>query len=288
LAKKKKRRPGSGPRPGGGSGTSTQDRLHTPAVKPEPATPGGPNRLERKELARRQREKIRRRMARRRIARRTGIWLGVAAVVAVAVLFIVQTSGRAGELNAEERQLLDQAPAAVSSAGCTGVTSVEPFDPPDQDQAHIGVGGGPATMPPLSEYPSQPPTSGPHNNAPLPAGQYPEPPPIDQVIHSLEHGAVVIWYDRAALTSKELDDLQLFFGKEGEQGKVIIAPYDYPDQGAAGALPQGKQMALVAWHRTQTCDRVSLPVAFDFVYHYNSGFRVRDYRGVAPEQGAPI
>jgi hypothetical protein len=38
----------------------------------------------------------------------------------------------------------------------------------------------------------------------------------------------------------------------------------------------------------QTCAKVSLPVAFDFAYHYDSGFRVRDYKGEAPEPTASI
>jgi hypothetical protein len=289
VAKKKKRRPGTGPRSAGRSGTSTQERVtEAPAVKPAPASPGGPNRLERKELARRQREALRRSMARRRMARRGGVWLAVAAAIAIVVLLIVQSSGQAGALNGEERQLLDQAPAAVTAAGCSGITTVQPYDPEDSDRAHIGATGGPETMPPLSSYRTQPPTSGPHNDVPLPAGQYPDPPPVDQVIHSLEHGAVAIWYDPSALSSKELTDLQTFFNKRDERGKVIIAPYNYPDQGAAGKLPTGKQMVMVAWHRMRTCGKISLPVAFDFVYHYDSGFRVRDYRGEAPEQGAPV
>ncbi len=289
MAKKKKRRPGSGPRPGGRSGTSTQERVaQASTVKPAPASPGGPNRFERKEQARRQREAIRRRMARRRMARRGGIWLAVIAAVGVVVLLIVQNSGRAGDLNSEERRLLSQAPRAAAAAGCGGVTTVQPYDPGDLDRTHIGSGGGPDTMPPLSTYRTQPPTSGPHNTVPLPAGQYPDPPPVDQTIHSLEHGAVIIWYDPAALSSQELTDLQTFFNKSEERGKVIIAPYNYPDQGAAGKLPTGKQMVMVAWHRMRTCDKVSLPVAFDFVYHYDSGFRVRDYKGEAPEPTAPI
>jgi hypothetical protein len=266
-----------------------QERVaEAPAVKPAPASPGGPNRLERKELARRQREAFRRRMARRRMARRGGVWLAVAAVLAVVVLLIVRSSGRAGALNRDERQLLDQAPAAVTAAGCSGVTTVKPYDPDDLDRAHIGAGGGPETMPPLSSYRTQPPTSGPHNQVPLAAGQYPDPPPIDQVIHSLEHGAVAIWYDPSALSSKELTDLQTFFNKSDEKGKVIVAPFNYPDQGTAGKMPTGKQMVMVAWHRMRTCDKVSLPAAFDFVYHYDSGFRVRDYKGEAPEPSAPV
>ncbi len=289
MAKKKKRRPGSSPRPAGRTATSTQDRVAaTPTVKPAPATPGGPNRLERKELARRQREALRRKMARRRTARRGGVWLVAAAAIAVVTLLIVQNSGKTGGLNGEERRLLAQAPAAATTAGCGGVTTVKPYDPESLDRTHIGAQGGPATMPPLSSYRTQPPTSGPHNSTPLAAGQYPDPPPIDQVIHSLEHGAAVIWYDPSALSSKELTDLQTFFLKKGEGAKVIIASYNYPDQGAAGRLPSGKQMVIVAWHRMETCTKVSLPVAFDFVYHYDSSFRVRDYKGQAPEPTAPI
>src|SRR3546814_8016556 len=51
--------------------------------------------------------------------------------------------------------------------------------------------GGPAAMPPLSSYPSVPLASGPHNPTPWSRGVYSTPPPIDQVIHSLEHGAAV-------------------------------------------------------------------------------------------------
>lgn len=289
MAKKKRRRPASGSRPGSRTATSTRDPAPVaPAVKPAPATPGGPNRLERKELARKQRETLRRKMARRRIARRGGGWLAVAAAAAVVVLLIVRASGGSGPLNKEEKALLARATAAAAAAGCGDVANVAAYNPESLDRAHIGAGGGPATMPPLSAYRSQPPTSGPHNSVPLAAGQYPDPPLIDQVIHSLEHGAVVIWYDPSALSSKELIDLQRFFLKSHERAKVIIAPYNYPDQKTGGKLPADKKMVLVAWHRMQTCSNVSLPIAFQFVYHYDSGLPARDYKGAAPEPSSPI
>jgi hypothetical protein len=255
-------------------------------VKPAQATPGGPNRLERKEEARKQRETIRKRMARRRRLRRGGVWLGVAVALAAVVFLLVQVS-RTGNLNDEERQLLDAAPAAAQAAGCSSVQTIQPYSPAEQNQAHIGTQGGPPTPPPLSSYPTQPPTSGPHNVTPLASGEYPDSPPIDQVIHSLEHGAVVIWYDPAALTSQELTDLQTFFNKTAEREHVIVAPYDYPQEGEAGQLPEGKQMVLVAWQRMETCNTVSLPAAFEFVYHYAARSN-SDYRGVAPEAGAAI
>jgi uncharacterized protein DUF3105 len=207
--------------------------------------------------------------------------------VAAVVLLIVRAS-RPHELNAEESRLLAAAPAAAQAAGCGKVETVEPYDPESQDRAHIGTPGAPPTAPPLASYPSQPPASGPHNPTPLSAGQYADPPPVDQTLHSLEHGAVVIWYDPSALSSKELTDLQTFFNKPGERAKVIIAPYNYPDQQTAGKLPTGKQMVMVAWHRTEACTKVSLPVAFQFVDHYDSGFGRGDYKGEAPEPSASI
>ena len=103
----------------------------------------------------------------------------------------------------------------------------------------------------------------------------------------------IIWYD-PNISSQALDDLLAFYGQPFEdndigQAKIIIAPYDYPDQGPAGQLPAGVQMAIVAWHRLQLCSSVSLPVAFDFSSRFEvPGFAGRTYEGVAREPNALI
>jgi hypothetical protein len=112
-------------------------------------------------------------------------------------------------------------------------------------------------------------------------------------IHSLEHGGVIIWYAPTA-SGEQLDQLLAFYGqtkKEADVGqdRVIVAPYSYPDQGAAGQLPTGVQMALVAWHRLQTCSSVNLAVAFDFSSQYaNPVWDGRTYKGVAREPGGTM
>jgi hypothetical protein len=189
-------------------------------------------------------------------------------------------------------ELLTEAPSAGAAAGCDDVTTVRPY-PRALDQAHVGFGGN--RLPPLSTFPSVPPTSGPHNPIPLPAGIYGSAPPIDHVLHSLEHGAAIIWYD-PSVPGEELDRLREFYREyritpEGSaQGaKIIIAPYDYPDDGEAGRLPPGVHMALTAWHRLQTCADVSLSVAFDFTSQYVvPPFESRTYKGEAPEPQSPI
>ena len=128
---------------------------------------------------------------------------------------------------------------------------------------------------------------------PLPAGIYSSPPDVYRTIHSLEHGAVIIWY-APGTTGKALNDLRAFYGQPQAdadigQAKIIIAPYDYPDQGTAGQLPSGVQMAVVAWHRLETCSAVSLAVAFDFSSRFEvPGFGGQTYAGVAREPTVPI
>jgi len=80
-----------------------------------------------------------------------------------------------------------------------------------------------------------------------------------------------------------------FFDEPANQDHVIVAPYDYPDQGSAGRLPDGKKMVLVAWHHVRECSGLSHAVAFDFVAQYRFPPAAGEsYKGDAPEQGAPI
>ena len=249
---------------------------------------------ERREEARLKREEIQRKMATRKRNQRMGLVLVVVAV-AIAVVAVFMTSG--GEDASASgipsaAALLSQADAAAGSAGCDTVQETPNYantkgDDPAIDHTHIGT--PPVTSPPaLSTYPTIPPASGPHDPSPLPAGVYDSPPDVYRTIHSLEHGAVIIWYSPDA-TGKQLDDLIAFYTQPAAdpdigQAKIIIAPYDYPDQGAAGQLPAGVQMAVVAWHRLQTCTAVSLPAAFGFSSVYEvPGYGGQTYKGVARE-----
>jgi hypothetical protein len=233
---------------------------------------------ERRTQARLERAALQRKMARVKRNRRIGLILSIVVVAAVGLFLVL----RPGPTVASPAALLRQAPDAAGAAGCGEVDDVNAFVPRSQDQAHIS---DPSQMPALATYPTVPPASGPHNQIPLGAGVYDTPPPIDRLIHSLEHGAVAVWHSPDA-TGEELDALREFYsGPQGE--RVIVAPYDYPDQGESGSLPADVSMALVAWHTVQECDQVSLPVAFDFSSQYGAPpFGQRRYAGEAPEAGA--
>ena len=239
---------------------------------------------ERREEAHRYRETIRRKAARRRYYRNAAYTLILVAAIG-AIVFGATRPKHGPAVTTQERTLLGQAEAQAKAAGCGQVQTIPPYSGAP-DQAHIGAQV--ASPPALSSYSSTPPASGPHDPTPLGAGVYSSPPPVYSAIHSLEHGAAIVWYEPSA-SSAELDQITAFFNDPAHQDHVIVAPYDYPDQGSSGKLPAGKQMVLVAWHHIQECSQLSLAVAFNFVAHYRFPAPASEsYKGDAPEQGVPI
>jgi hypothetical protein len=190
----------------------------------------------------------------------------------------------------EPEALLQQAANAAADAGCGEVETTPPFEPAENDRSHITTG----QIEPLSSYPTTPPASGPHADAPLPAGVYDSltESQLFQAIHSLEHGATIVWYDPAA-PAGPVERLTGFYDRRLQdapvgQDRVIVAPYDFPGD-PAGILPEGTRMAVVAWHRLRLCADVDLAVAFDFTSQYGSPTALnREYVGEAPEAGASI
>lgn len=266
-----------------------------------------PTKAEKKDQARREREQIHQRMAGRKRRRTIGIVLVVAAVVVAVVVFVSlpKDSAPVTTASTSPADLLARASADATTAGCDAVTNVGFYDGVSDpnaanytDQAHVGANSTFTTMPALSTYPSIPPASGPHNPSPLPAGVYDSPPDLSQAIHSLEHGGSIVWYSPSA-PADVIDQITAFYSQPASavaagQDRAIVAPYDYPDQGAQGSLPAGVQMALVSWHEVQTCTQPSLSVALDFTSQYSTppqgGAPIlgRTYLGEAPEPGAQM
>jgi hypothetical protein len=233
---------------------------------------------ERKEQARHKRAELQRKAARSRRNRRIVI-VGLAVIVAGVAIFAFT---RPGTEVPSPQELLADVEDARTQAGCGEIEDVGSYQPRARDRAHVA----PEAMPALSTYASTPPASGPHNEITFGAGVYSSPPPIERVLHSLEHGGAVVWYAPDA-TGQELERLRAFYEDDEVGDRVIVAPYDYPDQGPAGVLPAGARMALVSWHHVESCDQLSLPAAFGFTSSYAAPpFGQRQYRGNAPEAGS--
>ena len=192
-------------------------------------------RRERKEEARQARQIALRRYRRQRMIRRGLVWGGAALAVLLAVYFIGKnSSGGTGKLTSA-------ATRTMTAAGCTDLEK-----PADQGRTHLPSGGS-------YTYQQQPPTSGPHDPTPLPAGVYTTAQPETNMVHSLEHGAVEIYYDSSGpnrLPTEIVGELQtLAQGK-----KVIMTPApEALDAGSAGGRTVITSVAFAAWDRLRQC-----------------------------------
>lgn len=79
-----------------------------------------------------------------------------------------------------------------------------------EESTHVSEGSDPGS------YSTNPPTSGPHFSTPLDAGFYEEsdlqeigPFPQGHLVHDLEHGYIVFWYNCDLLDGTECEDLKL-------------------------------------------------------------------------------
>lgn len=87
------------------------------------------------------------------------------------------------------------------------------------------------------EYNTNPPTSGPHYANSQPAGIYDKPVPDGNLIHSMEHGAVILWY-KSDIPASDSAKLKSVFTNVPVSKKIMV-PRDSLD------VP----IALTSWGR---------------------------------------
>ena len=88
------------------------------------------------------------------------------------------------------------------------------------------------------EYNTSPPTSGEHYSQPMPAGFYEESSqevsqvtnPESFIVHSLEHGYVVVWYNCANLDAVECADLKAGIKNVVDEDPLKIIVFPWADQ----------------------------------------------------------
>ena len=202
-------------------------RRHPPSETPSPAR-GGANleRRDRKEEARRLREAERRRARRAAALRRTVTSAGIAVVAVVAITLFQRVSGPNDIPQAAQR--------AAASAGCTEVEQPAASAPGGQ---HLQSGQS-------YTYPDTPATSGFHDPSPLPADPkvYDAQPPETRAVHSLEHGAVFVYYLPGEIGQDIVDRLATI--ARGDTA-TFLAPYT--------SLTPETALTLTAWNRRQSC-----------------------------------
>lgn len=155
-------------------------------------------------------------------------------------------------INADERDRAERVLAALTAGDCR-------FDDrADAGRKHVEE----------PTYDVDPPAGGDHTPTPAPAGVYAEDdiPPDGDLVHSLEHGFIVLWY-QPGIASEELDALVELH--EASPGSTLVMPRESLD------VP----VAATAWHRRLPCSEGVEPEPLRTF--------IATYRNKAPEQGRP-
>jgi hypothetical protein len=142
---------------------------------------------------------------------------------------------------------------------------------PIQGQEHIQPGL------PHEPYNSNPPTSGPHYPTPAEAGFYEEAPLDEALVHNLEHGHVIIWYNCSELSPEACQTLKDQIRDVMSRGGVSLIT----GTSKINAVPRTNMattIALTSWGRLQRLDAFDRDAILRFI---------REFRDNAPENGAP-
>jgi hypothetical protein len=212
------------------------------------------SRREQKEALRREREE-RERQAKAAQARKrlVGYGAGGALALVVAVVLVVVALGGGDEAGSVDTQVLpgggsvpeqkefDFAKAAAA-AGCEvkDVKASGSFDHTTDPNERV-------------KYNSNPPTSGRHYVQPVDDGAYTTAPTDEQLVHNLEHGRVIIWY-QPGMPKATRADLKALFDEDTYQ--MVLAPRrKMPYQLASSAwngtpAPAGKGRLLLCERAT--------------------------------------
>jgi hypothetical protein len=71
------------------------------------------------------------------------------------------------------------------------------------------------------EYNSNPPSSGSHFAKPQPGGYYDKPVQVGNLVHSLEHGAVIVWY-KPDISKADIEKIKSAFDSASASKKIMV------------------------------------------------------------------
>lgn len=134
----------------------------------------------------------------------------------------------------------------------TSSPSLVEESPRDMGTDHVQPGD------PTPIYSSDPPSSGPHDPNPAPVGFYDTAPSDVKLVHSLEHGDVIIWYDCSKVPGGDCDGLK---------DDIREVMHDMGDQHLI-AVPRSMTtvLCLTSWGKLQRFDTFDVDGMKAFIY----------------------
>ncbi len=111
------------------------------------------------------------------------------------------------------------------------------------------------------DYDTVPPTSGPHYGDWVPPGFYDQEQSYEELVHNLEHGHVVVYYDPAELSEEAEQSLREFVGAHDDDwAAVVVVPNPEDDPEAT--------YTVTAWNNKLTMDEYDPEVVRAFLAEY--------------------
>ena len=203
--------------------------------------------------------------------RKSMIFIVIAVVAGLGLIAAATIPAYLDRKNDPAKKALDSFGVAAADAQCSDVETQTVPDPPNNmPNWHIPDGT-------RGEYDGTPPSYGLHWNAPVfPARAFytaDDRPPIEQLVHNLEHGYTILWYDETVKGDQlqELEDLATSARESdavGPNKKFIVSAWD----DSYGDFPEGKHVAMSHWGAQtayrQLCGQVSGEAAQRFIEQF--------------------
>ena len=203
--------------------------------------------------------------------RRSIAFLVVAIVVGLGLIGAVVIPSYLGQRNDPANKSMSDFGVSTAAANC-GKVQTTPNTNSQELRQHVQDGT-------VEKYQTVPPSFGPHWASPIfPSREFytaRDRPPMERLVHNLEHGYTIIWYD-ATVKGKQLEALKdvATSARNSEQAgpghKFIVSSWD----DSYGKFPAGKHIGISHWgaqsSHTQVCGKVSGAAVQSFMTKFPS------------------
>jgi hypothetical protein len=220
------------------------------------------------EKDRRARVEAMRREQQARERRKSLIFVSLAVIVGVGLVVAAALPAYLHSRNDPAKKALASFGVSAASASCSAVKTTKNTNT-DALRTHVADGT-------VEKYQTVPPSFGPHWATPVlssrPFYSVKDRPEMEQLVHNLEHGYTIVWYD-ATIKGAQLSALKDLSTNararsETAPSKFIVSAWD----NAYGHFPAGKHLGISHWgtatSHVQLCGKVSGQAVSTFIKNY--------------------
>lgn len=200
--------------------------------------------------------------------RKSMIIVALAVVVGVAIVLAAAWPAYRKSHNDPAKKSMSSFGVTAAAASCSSVATTSGTNT-DALRTHVTDGK-------VQKYKTVPPSYGPHWATPVlssrPFYSVKDRPQMEQLVHNLEHGYTIVWYDDtikgAALSTLKNISSNARSRDETAPSKFIVSAWD----DAYGSFPAGKHIGISHWgaadSHIQLCGKVSGEVVGNFIKKY--------------------